>query len=223
MALVKCKECGNQVYSKVKNCPACGAKVVKSVGLLGWIFVIVVVIPVTWSFVTSSGNVDSQKAVVSAVPKKEAPKVPVPAKPKENWRSAEYKDAMTDKITKVASTDSLNTTAFEFPYNQVGGSRLTLAFRHKDGEIDSYLKVDKGHMLCSYSNCNFTLRVDSGKVQTWTGLQSSTYDSDMMFVRDARSLEKIVKSGKPLKIGIEFYKAGTRVFEFEPSGYPSVK
>lgn len=31
MALIKCKECGAQVSDKAKNCPACGAIVIKSV------------------------------------------------------------------------------------------------------------------------------------------------------------------------------------------------
>ncbi|MCY1357699.1 hypothetical protein D9M69_442020 [compost metagenome] len=75
-------------------------------------------------------------------------------------------------------------------------------------------------MLCSSVNCNFNLRVGDGEVQTWTGLPTTTHDRDMMFVRDAKQLETIIKSGKPFRVGIEFYQAGERVFEFDPAGYP---
>lgn len=38
MALIKCKECGNEVSSEAKTCPKCGAKVPKGMGLLSKIF-----------------------------------------------------------------------------------------------------------------------------------------------------------------------------------------
>lgn len=38
MALKKCKECGNKVSTKAKNCPQCGAKAPKQTSLLTWVF-----------------------------------------------------------------------------------------------------------------------------------------------------------------------------------------
>ncbi|MCY1552646.1 hypothetical protein D9M68_890530 [compost metagenome] len=75
-------------------------------------------------------------------------------------------------------------------------------------------------MQCHYSACGFSLRIGDGPVQKWTGLPTTTHDRDMMFVRDAKQLETIVKSGKPFRLGIEFFQAGERVFEFDPAGYP---
>jgi hypothetical protein len=43
MALIKCKECGNQVSSSAKSCPKCGAKI-KSSGCFGKLFKIVLYI-----------------------------------------------------------------------------------------------------------------------------------------------------------------------------------
>lgn len=40
MALINCKECGTEISNKAKTCPKCGAKVVKSVGIFGWIAVL---------------------------------------------------------------------------------------------------------------------------------------------------------------------------------------
>ncbi|WP_151888078.1 zinc ribbon domain-containing protein [Pseudomonas aeruginosa] len=56
MALIKCKECGAQVSNKAKACPSCGAKVPKSVGVIGWLFVIFIVLPIAWQFGTGIGS-----------------------------------------------------------------------------------------------------------------------------------------------------------------------
>jgi RNA polymerase subunit RPABC4/transcription elongation factor Spt4 len=37
MAIVKCKECGNEVSTKASNCPKCGAKVKKPVSWIGYL------------------------------------------------------------------------------------------------------------------------------------------------------------------------------------------
>lgn len=47
MALVKCKECGNQVSTKAESCPSCGMKLPKKIGLLGWTFIILIVLPIS--------------------------------------------------------------------------------------------------------------------------------------------------------------------------------
>ncbi|UYW02079.1 hypothetical protein K5I29_04040 [Flavobacterium agricola] len=44
MALIKCKECNNEVSSKAKNCPSCGVKIKKNSGCLGWGLAILVLI-----------------------------------------------------------------------------------------------------------------------------------------------------------------------------------
>lgn len=40
MALVKCKECGNQVSTEAKACPTCGAKPPRKTGLWTWVIAI---------------------------------------------------------------------------------------------------------------------------------------------------------------------------------------
>lgn len=143
---------------------------------------------------------------------------PPPAKNK--WNSYQTTDQMTDKKTHLLSLQSENSAKFDFPYNVEGGSYLRLTFRKKGNELDAYFVIDKGQMLCSYSDCNFALRVDDGKVQRWTGLGTTTHDSEMMFVRDARQLESIIKRAKKIRIGINFYQSGQKVFEFDADGYP---
>ena len=42
MALVKCKECGEDVSSKAKSCPKCGAKPAKQTSALTWIIFFII-------------------------------------------------------------------------------------------------------------------------------------------------------------------------------------
>lgn len=216
MAVVNCKECGGQVSTKASACPSCGAKQPKRVGLLGWAFVLLFVLPLAWQFGKGFGTSESKPS---------APATPAASKSdavENTWRQSAFNDAMTDAEVKVVSLRSENATQFEFPYNSPSGSRLTLTFRRKGAELDAYFRVDKGQMLCGISDCKFSLRVGEGSVQQWTGLPSSTNDSDLLFVRDAGKLEEIVKKGGSIRVGIDFYRAGTRAFDFNVAGYPGV-
>lgn len=44
MALVKCRECGNQVSTKAKGCPKCGALPPKKMSVLTWFVVVMIVL-----------------------------------------------------------------------------------------------------------------------------------------------------------------------------------
>ncbi|WBE26245.1 hypothetical protein [Denitrificimonas caeni] len=184
----------------------------KNNGLTTLVFLGLIVVPIIWLFATQERS--SQAVQTEQV----APVTPAPAAMK-NWRFNETIDPMTDKKTQTLKLKSINSTAFDFPYNTEGGSYLYIVFRKKGNSFDAYMSIDKGQMICGVNNCKFSLRVGDSEVQTWTGLQSSTYDSDLMFIRDARSFEKIVQRGEPIRIGIEFYEAGVRVFEFDVTDY----
>lgn len=220
MAVVKCKECGNQVSTKAKACPACGAKPAKRVGVLGWLFVLLVVLPIAWRVGSNMGEPVSGASPSASLPTKTSEPAQQPAQ--SGWSRHEYKDDMTDKKVVVLSLKSKNSASFDFPYKQAGGSYLTMNLRRGDGSLESFMVIDRGQMQCGIRNCSFDLRVGDGPVQKWTGLSSTTNDRDLMFVRDARQLESIIKSGKPFRIGIEFFQAGVRVFEFDPTGYPGL-
>lgn len=217
MALIKCKECGAQVSNKAKACPSCGAKVPKSVGVIGWLFVIFIVLPIAWQFGTGIGSSGD-----AAQSRSNSPQRATTSPTKSPWERHEYKDPMSDEVTRMLTLQSKTSTLFDFPYRVAGGSYLNLTFRKKDKDLDAFLKITKGQMQCGYRDCGFVLRVGEGKAQKWTGVRSSTNDSDLMFVRDAKQLEAIVKSGKPFRIAIEFFQAGERVFEFDPAGYPGL-
>lgn len=224
MAVTACKECAGKVSSKAKLCPHCGAKVTRKVGVIGWLFVLFVVLPIAWQFGkgmgdSTAGSSSIATAIPTSVPRASTP----PAAEKERasvWSASEYSDAMTDKKTQTLRVRSANSVTFEFPYNVRGGSHLSLVFRKNESGLDAYIQIDKGQMLCGVTDCQFVIKVGDGEVQTWTGLKSTTHDSDLMFVRDARQLEEIVRRGTPIRIGVKFYKAGTQAFDFIVTDYP---
>lgn len=69
MALIKCKECGNEVSDKAESCPKCGAKVEKPVGLaakiIGGFFVLIILaVVLTPDEVSQQSNSPAQAAVM---------------------------------------------------------------------------------------------------------------------------------------------------------------
>lgn len=135
------------------------------------------------------------------------------------WLERKSVDQVTDEEIHLISLRSENSAEFDFPYNVEGGSKLRVVFRKTGGELDAMLIIDKGQMLCSALDCGFALRIDDGKAQRWTGVGAASHDSEMMFVRDARQLESIVKQADKIRIGIEFYRAGMMAFDFDVAGY----
>lgn len=226
MSLKKCKDCGGVVSSNAKACPTCGAKVTKSVGILGWLFVIFIVLPIAWNFGKGMGVatdvVAKQEAGKASTAKTDqvSPVAEKPVSDKPSWSVRTSKDAMTDIESTHIMLRSVNSAAFDFPYRVPGGSYLTMTVRKKPGDMDVIFRIDKGQMLCSSLECKFTLRIDDKPVQTWTGVPSATHSSELMFVRDAVAFERLILNGGKIRVGIEFYKEGTRVFEFDPEGYP---
>ncbi|MCK5864701.1 hypothetical protein [Marinobacter adhaerens] len=225
MAVKECKDCGGKVSKSAKACPHCGSKQPKSIGIVGWLFLIFVVLPIAWNIGSAIDGGDLPSEIgknqdVSSEPKasEEADPKPEP-EPETEWNYYSFTDDMTGEEVSVATLKSDNSVRFEFPYNKAGGSSLSLSFRKRNGKLDAYLRIERGQMMCGYSSCNFLLKIGEGSVQEWTGLRSSTGESDIMFVRDASQLSKIVEQGKPIKIGIDFYRSGSKTFQFSPRNY----
>ena len=84
MALIKCKECGNEVSSKAETCPKCGARISpKPVGcgaLIGVIFLAIVIMSTISSIFSSTSDTKSSKTDTTALEKTSQVAVP-PTKP----------------------------------------------------------------------------------------------------------------------------------------------
>ena len=105
MALIKCKECGNEVSSKAESCPKCGAKVKKrGVGLLGWIGILFLVSVVATALAPhggSSSSISSSAGAPSAPPAKSPKKEALSSLEvkKLNWRKGGFENVMLVNVT----------------------------------------------------------------------------------------------------------------------------
>jgi len=217
MAVIKCKECGGQVSTNAEACPGCGAKQSKKTSKFTW-FVLLVFVVVGYNMATrkSTPPINPPEKVASTSDRAPADSIAT----LKQWTRADFKDSMTDEKGQILSIRSTTSAKFEFPYNVPGGSYLTINIRKKGNAFDGYLSVNKGQMQCSYSDCHFNIRAGDGPVSTWTGLQSATNESDMMFIKDAKQFQEILKKGGRLRIGIDFFQAGNKSFDFDVGDYP---
>ncbi|MEZ5358609.1 MAG: zinc ribbon domain-containing protein [Candidatus Zixiibacteriota bacterium] len=60
MALIKCKECGQRVSSKAKNCPNCGAPVTSGGCGIGCVVILIGIVMIIFASMISRCNSDSQ-------------------------------------------------------------------------------------------------------------------------------------------------------------------
>lgn len=97
MALIKCKDCGNEVSSKAESCPKCGAKVKKKgIGLFGWIGILFLV-GVVAAAVAPHGGSSSSSTEASSSPRPKSPKEEALSSfevKKLNWRKGGFENVM---------------------------------------------------------------------------------------------------------------------------------
>jgi RNA polymerase subunit RPABC4/transcription elongation factor Spt4 len=119
MALIKCKECGEQVSTKAKTCPSCGAKPPKKTSAFTWfvlgliLFTIYIAKQNPSTNTTASGNTQaSSSATNTATPTKAIE----PVAPE--WGSSSATDEMTGKKSNYVNSITIGPTKpMEFPYH----------------------------------------------------------------------------------------------------------
>jgi len=118
MALVKCKECGEDVSSKAKTCPKCGAKVPKKTSLFTWLVLLFIILVVyVGSKTTSSTSSSNDSPALSSSQKSESNKAPPP---KPAWSISTSKDEMTGEFIAFAYSPTVfPTKIMSFPYKDV--------------------------------------------------------------------------------------------------------
>jgi hypothetical protein len=116
MALVKCKECGEQVSTSAKSCPKCGAKLPKKTSLITWLVLILFGVVVFNVAYTPSRTASPSSASASANLTEASPTPP----PKPQWETSTSIDKMTGKKTVTATSPSVGSTErMGAPYNDV--------------------------------------------------------------------------------------------------------
>jgi len=247
MALIKCKECGNEVSTTAATCPKCGAKVKKKTGCLTWAvgcFVVLVVIGIVSSNLDESKKqeVQRQQAVVQQkeeAAKKEAVAAMTPEQQAEfekkeaaeraaqelnrrklqgtAWNYGGQTDTMTKKDMRFAVVKSLNEFEIDFPYQ--GAQRATLQLRvHPRYGSDVILAVEKGQLLCHSDECDVHVRFGDGNPQTFSGGEPSDNSNDMLFIQNYSRFVNNLRKVDTVYIEAPFYQEGNRVFEFDVRG-----
>lgn len=122
MALVKCKECGEQVSTKAKNCPKCGAKAPKKTSPVTWAVLGLIIFGVyvsnqapSPSSTSPSASNSSSSSEAEGAEQESTQTQQSAAKPQ--WRSFESEDEMSgDKSAYAASPRTTSNRPMEFPY-----------------------------------------------------------------------------------------------------------
>ncbi|MGK0269467.1 MAG: RNA polymerase subunit RPABC4/transcription elongation factor Spt4 [Cocleimonas sp.] len=115
MALVKCKECGEEISSKAKDCPKCGAKPPKKTSLFTWLVLIIIV-----SVIYSVSQSSTSTSVTAKETSSASPKISSSVSPKPSWSTTTSKDEMTGEFSAYAHSPRANPSEkMSFPYSKV--------------------------------------------------------------------------------------------------------
>lgn len=220
MTIKPCKECGGPLSDKAAACPGCGAKQKKKISIWVWIggiFLGLAVIGSCAEDATVDSNILESRALDSN--DREAKGNEKIVINNNNWKYDTSKDEMRNTTTKYASNISQNVVSFDFPYN--GGSQLSIVLRKTGNDTDIMLMISKGQFLCSIRECEAAFKFDSGNIQSITMAESSSHDSDLLFVAYDKTKQKLInqmKSSQKLTIELPFYQEGNRQFTFNLDG-----
>lgn len=122
MALAKCKECGEQVSTKAKNCPKCGAKAPRKTSIATWLVLIFIILVIYAGSQTPTSSVSpsgsSRQVVQSAASNSNQQTSEKAPSPKPSWSHFTSKDEMTGAKTAYAASPRVSATErMRFPYS----------------------------------------------------------------------------------------------------------
>lgn len=116
MALLKCKDCGNEISKKAKSCPHCGSPQGEKQYSLGKLLIIIIFCTFIYSLISDNSSKGPSKASsYQESYSTEKIKPPEPA-----WITSTSKDEMTGKFSAYAhSPETQSSKKMDFPYHDV--------------------------------------------------------------------------------------------------------
>lgn len=136
--------------------------------------------------------------------------------PKPSWEYSESVDEMDNSTTYYAITMSTNEVEFDFPYD--GGSKFQLMVRNMDGKNEVLVAVSKGQFASSYSNNNIRVKFDDAEPVNYSYSQSTSGESDLIFINNSSSFIKKLKIAKSVWIEATFFNEGNQIMKFDTDG-----
>lgn len=223
MALIKCKECGQPMSSSAKVCPHCG-KQRPSATKTGCAWIIVLFgAAIVWAIWKGASAPSSPPVTSANVATTQPPSTPaVPAPPPESWSYGSSADSMTGKPIRNATTDSMNTVDFSFPY--AGAQHGTLLVRkHPRFGNDVIFTIERGQFGCGFDGCAILVRFDDGKAEQYIGNEPDDHSSTAVFLSPASRFMTRMRHAKVVRIESSFFQQGRQVFTFDVAGFDDKK
>lgn len=223
MALVKCKECGEEVSSKAEKCPKCGVQIArKPIGCGGAmaIFILLGVIGASMSSIMGSGGGETSSTAAVAEESKSPPAEKVPG---EQWHYEQSDDKMSKGSIYHAIVMSTNSVDFDFPYSGRQYAALELRTHPRFGK-DIIFRIEKGQVLCSsYDGCTVLVRFDDQTAVKYSANTAADHSTEVLFINNySRFVQNMLKA-KTVRIAAEIYQQGSPVFEFDVSHFDQNK
>lgn len=217
MALVKCKECGEQVSTKAEACPKCGAKMPKRSSLGAWLVLVIILFVVyaanqsPSSNRKSSSNSSSSSNVSSTSTTRSIPK-PI-------WTATTSTDEMTGKKTAYAFSPTVaSKRKMGFPYRDVA-AWLGVGC---DGKSEwAYIGFNSAPNLADTETEDGYNRINT-RIKWNNHLEKVTLTQDwgasfIHFVSDKSAITKIITSNAAL-LELKWHGEQPTYFEFSLNG-----
>ena len=133
------------------------------------------------------------------------------------WTYGEQADPMGRNAAKHATIQSRNQITFGSPYGGPQRATLTLRIHPRYGR-NVILDIARGQFNCRVDGCAVLVRMDERPAERFSASEPSDNSSDTIFIRDYQRFLRGVKAAKLLRIEAEFFREGTRIFEFDVAG-----
>jgi hypothetical protein len=208
MALIKCKECGNQVSTSATACPQCGAIPPKDSSQLGIAFVLVIVAIIGYTLITNYKNHAHKTEIAQAKYAKKEPYVA--PKPTHKWHFYTDENPVDDTTT---STLFLSPTTGKSKW----GKSFTMVARCKSNTTElyvqwhDYLGDDSNDVYEDWKWITVRIGDNKAKKEKW----SISTDKTASFSRTAiPTLREIAKADKLLFSTIPYNEnASTAIYD----------
>ena len=149
MALVKCKECGEQVSTKAKTCPKCGAAAPKKTSAFTWIvalfFGAIIFAAMQGNDTSSPSRTTSSESPRSGGQSSSTDGPARAERPEPTWRTTVSRDEMSGEQSSFAMSPTVaSTRPMGFPYR---GTTATLAVGCNSSSEWAYFNFSKAPNL----------------------------------------------------------------------------
>ncbi len=215
----KCPFCAEEIQDEAKVCKHCGKDYLeKPKKSKNWlqkhpIWTIIIVLFSIWTIGSMSEDIQKANNTQAIQTENQTIEQTEQNIVKSNWNMYEWKDEMTDNIVRTFTSVSTNEEIFSFPYGW--WSKWELIIRNKWWEKDVIVRVQPSQIVSEYQNENINVRFDDKQPIKYWYAEPADLSSDSLFIKDTVNFIDNLKASKKVKIEIQFYWDGLRVFEFD--------